>query len=174
MNPDGDWDVEFLRENLPTAIVNQVLALHAPTNVDGLDIIGWGGTNTFHFTVKSPYYMQHVDPHVDGDWKTLWGSKGPHRIQTFMWLAVHERILTNVRRSKWEVGISPTCTSCGSHDENTLHVLRDCVHATHVWLRLVPSNFITSFFSFSCNEWILPVSISTILVLTKMVGKHFL
>ena len=99
--------------------------------------------------------MQHVDPHVvDGDWKTLWVWKGPHRIQTFMWLAAHERILKIFRRSKWGVGILPTCTSCGRHDETTLRVLRDCVQATQVWLRLVPSNFITSFFSFSCREWI--------------------
>ncbi|GAU45178.1 hypothetical protein TSUD_178710 [Trifolium subterraneum] len=40
-------------------------------------------------------------PHVaEGEWKTLWGWKEPRRIQTFMWLAAHERILTNVRRSK--------------------------------------------------------------------------
>ena len=48
-------------------------------------------------------------------WKTLWGWR-PRGIQTLMWLAAHERILTNVRRSKWGVGISPTCTSCGRHD----------------------------------------------------------
>lgn len=72
----------------------------------------------------------------------------------FIWLAAHERILTNVRRSKWGMGISLTCTSCGSHNETTLHVLRDCVHATQVWLRLVPSNFITSFFSFYCRACI--------------------
>ncbi|PNX68691.1 ribonuclease H, partial [Trifolium pratense] len=136
-------------------IVSQVMALPAPTDVDGPDTLGWDRTNTHQFTVRSAYTLQHVIamPLVaKGDWKTLWGWKGPHRIQTFIWLAAHERILTNAGRSKWGVGISPTCASCVREDETTLHVLRDCVHATRVWVRLVPSNYITIFFSFSCRE----------------------
>ncbi|CAJ2627891.1 unnamed protein product [Trifolium pratense] len=157
LNQDGDWDVRFISENLSNDIVSQVMALPAPTDVDGPDTLGWAGTNTHQFTVRSAYTLQHVIamPLVaEGDWKTLWGWKGPHCIQTFMWLAAHERILTNARRSKWGVGISPTCVSCMREDETTLHVLRDCVHATRVWIRLVPSNYITNFFSFNCREWI--------------------
>jgi hypothetical protein len=157
LNQDGYWDVRFLSENLSNDIVSQVIALPAPTDTDGPDTLGWAGTNTHQFTVQSAYTLQHAIamPLVaEGDWKTLWGWKGPHRIQTFMWLAAHERILTNARRSKWGVGISPTCSSCMREDETTLHVLRDCVHATRVWIRLVPSNYITNFFSFDCREWI--------------------
>ena len=41
----------------------------------------------------------------------------------------------------------PTCPCCAREDETIIHVLRDCVHATQVWPRLVPS-------SFDCREWI--------------------
>jgi len=52
----------------------------------------------------------------------------------FTWLVVYRHI-------------SPTYISYGMDDENKLYVLHDCVHATCVWIRLLPSNYITSFFS---------------------------
>jgi len=51
-------------------------------------------------------------------------------------------------------GISPLCSTCGNEDETIIHVLRDCVQSTRVWLRLVASNQITNFFSLNCRDWI--------------------
>ncbi|PNX66909.1 ribonuclease H, partial [Trifolium pratense] len=88
------------------------------------DSIGWGGTTTRDFTVQSAYVSQSARGQtIEGDWKALWGWKGPYRIQTFMWIAAHERLLTNYRRSKWGVGISPTCSECNRDNETTLHGL---------------------------------------------------
>jgi len=155
LNTSGEWDLNFLIDNLHVDIVNQILALPTLSDFDGPDTVGWGGTNPLQFTVQSAYNLQQeTSLAVGGDWKTLWNWKGPHRIQTFIWLDAHGRILTNYRRSKWGVGISPTCPCCAKEDETVIHVLRDCVHATQVWLRLVPSNYITNFFSFDCREWI--------------------
>ncbi|PNX73126.1 hypothetical protein L195_g029024 [Trifolium pratense] len=90
-----------------------VLALPAPTVTDGQDSIGWGGTSTRNFTVQSAYVSQSARGQtIEGDWKGLWSWKGPYRIQTFMWIAAHEHMLTNNRRRKWGVGISPTCSEC--------------------------------------------------------------
>ena len=155
LNTEGDWSLSFLRENLPTNIVNQVVALPTPIDVDGTDVMGWEGTNTYRFTIQSAYRLQHGDIHaLEGDWNSLWDWKGPHRIQTFIWLAAQECILTNFRRSKWGAGISPLCSRCGREDETTIHVLRDCDYAIQVWLRLVLSYFITDFFTFDCRDWI--------------------
>ncbi|WJX23885.1 hypothetical protein P8452_13067 [Trifolium repens] len=131
LNPAGDWNRSFLNDNLPVNITNQILAIPAPTDLDGPDTIGWGGTTTRHFTVQSAYKLQrgHYQP-LEGEWKALWSWKGPHRIQTFIWMAAHERLLTNYRRSKWGVGISPLCNSCGIEEETIIHVLRDCQNAT--------------------------------------------
>ncbi|CAJ2652742.1 unnamed protein product [Trifolium pratense] len=105
VTPSGDWDYDFLISNLPSNFVFQVLALPAPTDTDGRDSIGWGGTTTRDFTVQSAYVSQSARGQtIEGDWKALWGWKGPYRIQTFMWTAAHERLLTNYRRSKWGVG----------------------------------------------------------------------
>jgi hypothetical protein len=53
VTPSGNWDQNFLFDNLPNNIVEKVLALPAPSNVDGPDTFGWGGTNTRQFSVKS-------------------------------------------------------------------------------------------------------------------------
>ena len=71
-----------------------------------------------------------------------------------MWIAAHERLLTNYRRSRWGSGISPLCPTCGNGDETIIHALRDCVQSTRVWLRLVSSNHMTNFFSLNCRDWI--------------------
>ncbi|MCI07796.1 ribonuclease H, partial [Trifolium medium] len=127
----GNWDLNFLTTHLPQTVVNQLVAIPSPKETDGPDSLGWIGTNTRQFTVQSAYYLQRGNylP-IAGNWKSLWNWKGPHRIQTFMWIAAHERLLTNYRRSIWGNGIDPTCPTCGNGDETIIHVLRDCVYAT--------------------------------------------
>jgi hypothetical protein len=67
-------------DNLPMNIVNQILALLNPSNFDGPDTVGLGGTNTHQFTVQSVYNLhQETSLVMGGDWKTLWSWKGPHR-----------------------------------------------------------------------------------------------
>ncbi|MCI79168.1 ribonuclease H, partial [Trifolium medium] len=54
----------------------QVLAIPAPMDIDGKDTIGWGGTNTRNFTVKSAYENQNIRAQpIEGDWKALWSWK---------------------------------------------------------------------------------------------------
>jgi hypothetical protein len=94
----------------------------------------------FFFTLLTCYYHAACGW---GDWKILWGWnwKGPDCIRNFMRLAADEHILTNARRSKWGVRISPACASCRKDDETIPCVARLCA-ATWVWIQFVPSNFI--------------------------------
>jgi len=57
-----------------------------------------------------------------------------------MWMGAHERLLTNYRWSKWDVGISATSSGYDRDNEITIHVFRDCPIATQTWIRLVPTN----------------------------------
>jgi len=72
-----------------------------------------------------------------------------------MWLVAHGRILTNYHRSRWGTGVSATCPCCGNVGEIVLRVLRDCRPASQVWIRLMPSDWITNLFSFvDCRDWV--------------------
>jgi hypothetical protein len=145
--PSGDWDYNFIISNLPSTFPFQVLALPAPKDADGPENTAWGGTNTRNFIIQSAYEsLNNRAQPIEGDWKALWSWKGPLGIQTFMWMAAYERLLTNYRRIKWGIGIFATCSGCDRDNETTIHVLRDCPIATQTWIRLVPSNQISIFF----------------------------
>jgi len=40
LNAEGVWNLNFLSENLPTNIVNQVVSLPTPIDADGPDVMG--------------------------------------------------------------------------------------------------------------------------------------
>ena len=71
-------------------------------------------------------------------WKLIRTLKSPQRIKFFIWLAVHERIMTNAHRVRRQLLNNPLCNSCHNMEEDVLHVLHDCHHAQRVWLELVP------------------------------------
>jgi hypothetical protein len=41
ISPSGDWNIDFLMNNLPANTVSQILALPVPNDDDGPDTIGW-------------------------------------------------------------------------------------------------------------------------------------
>jgi hypothetical protein len=48
--------------------------------------------------------------------------------------------------------ISPACVAYGNEDE--IVILRDCVRAMQIWIRLVAYNHITNFLSLTYMDWI--------------------
>jgi len=58
----------------------------------------------------------------------------PHYIQTSIWFATCEHILTNIRWSRKGVGISLDCSSSDNEHQ--------------IWICLIPSGFITTLFYF--------------------------
>lgn len=120
------------------------------------DSVIWGGTPNGTFTIKSAYEaLCNNQCEADDVWTHIWRWKGPHQVQTFVWLVTHGRLLMNHRRNKWSVSISPVCYCCGCEEESQIHVLHDCIYATQVWLRIVSSSLITHFFSLDGKDWIL-------------------
>ncbi|KAF7843744.1 putative ribonuclease H protein At1g65750 family [Senna tora] len=101
----------------------------------------------------------------DRFWKNLWKWKGPQRIKNFLWLASHGRILSNSLRKAKGISTSDTCSRCGNHVEDTLHILRDCEKVKPLWKNLVDPNRWQAFFSCDLRNWI-------DLILTKDIGIH--
>jgi len=107
------------------------------------------------FMVQSAYILQRGNYHlIVGDWKKIWDWKGPHKIQTFIWIAALECLLRNYCRSRRGIEVSPISPICGNGDETIIHVLCHCVYATQIFIRLMASNHITNFFSLICRDWI--------------------
>lgn len=54
-----------------------------------------------------------------------------------LWLALLNRLHTQVFRNRVSLARDDTCTVCHLVPESVLHILRDCGSAREVWLSLV-------------------------------------
>ncbi|CAN1822233.1 hypothetical protein LINPERHAP1_LOCUS29903 [Linum perenne] len=100
---DGTWDYDRLIQLLPAQTVNLVMGMTPLQEERGEDEWVWGGEKNGQLSIKAPYRIvcnlgetRLVDP-----WLSVWKWKGPNRIRLFLWLALHEKILTNVGRKWW-------------------------------------------------------------------------
>ncbi|KAJ9159056.1 hypothetical protein P3X46_024587 [Hevea brasiliensis] len=81
-------------------------------------------------------------------WNLVWSWPGPQRVRSFLWLALHNRLLTNQERARRHLCNVDTCDIRLGHVETVLHVLRDCTIARRVWSAFLPPDKRTSFFAY--------------------------
>lgn len=88
---------------------------------------------------RSPYslFRRLENEHSPRLWDLIWCWKGPHRIHTFLWLAAHERLLTNELRARRGLTTNHDCPHCIGSPETALHVFRDCTLARAMWTDLL-------------------------------------
>jgi len=68
LKDEGQWDLNFLYNNLNFNKMSQIMAISAPIANDEVDTIGWKGTNIGQFIVQSAYNLQlGNDNHVNRD-----------------------------------------------------------------------------------------------------------
>lgn len=84
----------------------------------------------------------------------VWKLKTQQRVRVFMWELGHSRLLTNEAWWKRNLALNGDCGRCNGHLETCLHMVRDCSEAKEVWLKLLPPNFISKFFSIHLREWL--------------------
>ncbi|CAN0876421.1 Putative ribonuclease H protein At1g65750 [Linum grandiflorum] len=101
----------------------------------------WGLESSGRFYIRSAYLLlkelQEETP--DKRWKGVWRWQGPNKIRHFLWLASHNRILTNEERGRRHLTTQVGCSICPTVTESCLHVLRDCGFAKQVWSRFFPT-----------------------------------
>ncbi|MBA0653750.1 hypothetical protein Goklo_020888 [Gossypium klotzschianum] len=59
---------------------------------------------------------------IDESWKTVWKFQGPQRVRLFMWLALKQRLLTNIKRVGRGIVQDPSYPVC-AHASGDLYVL---------------------------------------------------
>ncbi|EEF28407.1 hypothetical protein RCOM_0370700 [Ricinus communis] len=83
----------------------------------------------------------------------LW--KGPERVQYFLWLCFHDKLLTNHERVRWRMSDQSSCAQCTGDVEAIHHILRDCPSSMAVWLKILPMCHWQTFLSLSVEQWLL-------------------
>ncbi|CAN1824009.1 Putative ribonuclease H protein At1g65750 [Linum perenne] len=152
---EGHWDWTFLNGALPPHFVGQVAGMQPPSPTGGDDELIWGPDPKGLFSIKSAYeILAAIDRSVvDQRWKAVWNWQGLNRVRLFLWLAVHNRLLTNSERRRRHLCTDDICTRCRAGTEDVLHVLRDCPLAKSTWLSLIPAYDHQSFFTGTLLEW---------------------
>jgi len=89
-------------------------------------------------TVKSAYDHIFNPSNLQVRWwgRAIWKCSAPLKIICFIWLALHDRILTwsNLIKRGWQgPGI---CLFCSSDEESSLHIFVQCVFARNIWIHV--------------------------------------
>lgn len=126
--------MEKLEGFLPPSIINTI---RSQTLEEGSDFAVWTRDPVQGFTVKSAYEvaLETRGYHKQGSWNLIWKLKVPPKIQTFMWLVMHNKLLTNTARVRRGFTQDDSCSRCLHGSEDTLHLLRDCEEARAIWSR---------------------------------------
>jgi ribonuclease HI len=140
---------------IPNNIPNKIATLPTPTDANGKDErAGIGGTNMEYYVAAMydqlcSYDIQDADP----VWNSVWKLRVPERVRCFIWLLLHDRLLTNHRKNRMGIGHA-MCSYCVNVVETNLHVLRDCILVAPFWLQVVPLEDRNIFFMEDYQQWI--------------------
>ncbi|CAL1397302.1 unnamed protein product [Linum trigynum] len=153
---NGEWNRAFIDYYLPNEFALQVY-LHPVPAAHERDIRCWRFSSDGRFNFKTAYEFTAEDAgapnHRHPKWRAIWRAPVMQRTRTFLWLATHQRLLTNVERRRRHLTTDNSCKTCGGGPETTLHVLRDCPFARGVWAGLLEDEPDRDFYGKSLEEW---------------------
>ncbi|CAN1153703.1 Putative ribonuclease H protein At1g65750 [Linum perenne] len=153
VTPDGCWDINKLAACLTQDVVLQVMGMMPPCDKLSADTISWGLEASGRFTINSAYhFIKDLRIGEQGRvWNRVWYWEGPAKIRQFLWLSIHDKLMTNDERCRCHVSTDAACPQCKDRCENVEHVLRRCDFADLVWMEVLPemASPATSNFSFS-------------------------
>lgn len=137
------WDWGALNSLLPEGILEQLAAYSLSDDPDSSDSIGWRKGTSGAFSVKSAYDIDlgDVDQVEPSKWNSIWKLKVPNRVRTFIWLAKHNRLMTNDNRVRRGMAASDKCWFCTNMVENCEHVMRTCPLADALWKSILPDHY---------------------------------
>ena len=156
VDANGNWRWDSFEHLLPNCIILRIAAVQPPMEGKGDDKFFWANSQRGDFSVKSAYMaISENEASIEHFWWNIaWKWKGSSRVQTFIWLALHDRLKTKAEIGRRHIHIDWTCDHCGVASETTLHVLRDCFMAKRLWNQLLPSEWRQVFFSSNLIDWL--------------------
>ncbi|MBA0734574.1 hypothetical protein Gogos_018474, partial [Gossypium gossypioides] len=130
---NGTWNLDLFRLWLLEIVIQKIIRVPPPHSTASVDMIIWRGSPTSSFSVKSVYgklRKSSCKPKEDV-WKIPFKCQGPQRVRFFIWLALKQRLLTNMERVQRGLSDRSTCGVCGHIIEDALHAIRDCLGKNH-------------------------------------------
>lgn len=146
---DGCWNFAWLSFVLPAAIVDHIVA-HAPLVANsGLDYIAWKWSARGSFS-SSKTYKHMFSSSLFGvplRVQRIWKAGVPQHVCMFLWLLIHDKLLTNEVRTKRGMCDVPCCELRGEIVQLALYAIRDCASVRPIWYRIIPRDGWDYFFT---------------------------
>lgn len=149
------WKWDQLQHTLPQAVLDEIAAIIIEDDTDLEDLTVWRHESASLFSVSSAYDIacNHPAKTEAAKWNAIWKLKLPSRIKTFLWLARHEKILTNSSRARRGMTDDSFCHICRDKIEDADHVMRKCPATNLLWSKVLPS-FHANTLNESFKEWL--------------------
>ncbi|CAA7032614.1 unnamed protein product [Microthlaspi erraticum] len=152
------WLVDQIIPFVTTETALMLRALVVDDVTGSKDRLSWGQSSDGQFSVSSAYSFLTNDTtprqNLGALFRRVWSVVAPERVRVFLWLSVHQVLMTNVERQRRHLSESGMCQVCKGANETIIHILRDCPAMEGVWLRLVPVRKRQEFFAKSLLEWL--------------------
>ncbi|KAK8492367.1 hypothetical protein V6N11_066177 [Hibiscus sabdariffa] len=106
-------------------------------------------------SLKLYLLAQHLWNASDSRWKIICTLHVPERIRGFLWLALHNKLLSNIVRLQRHLTTDSTCFIFGFEDESLLDILWDFPPLNGLWSQILLSHPQAGFFNSSLGDWLI-------------------
>lgn len=101
---------------------------------DSKDLVVWKQFNKFFSTRDCYKYLEGLDNSWERNWKGIWKSKVPPKLQMFLWKMDHQVLPTHAFLvERLHISIDSTCKSCKAGQETSSHIFRECKISVSFW-----------------------------------------
>lgn len=150
------WKWESFAPFLHQDTLKLIQAIELKEDAELGDLIYWQSGNKGKFSIKSALsIMRNVTDSLDQTcWDLIWTAPVQQRIRAFLWVACHDRVMSNALRFNRKLTEDARCYVCGAEVESTLHILRNCPLAQVVWRNLGGPADKPEFYQQHLKHWI--------------------
>lgn len=149
------WD-DTLARFLPQEVLYELSLRTLDVEMEEQDSLTWTRSSNGEFTAHSAYQtlMDIEATPIQGSWTKLWDINVAPKIINFMWLVMHNKLLTNMSRRAKGMTHSDLCPRCSGGAEDITHLLRDCPDSKQIWAPWIPGNLRQRWQELSREDWI--------------------
>ena len=114
------------------------------------------GSHDGNFSLKSSINIIRAHMHGAHDpiWAYIWKALVPQCVRFFLWLAGHDRIMSNSNMFSRGLTTDPSCRNCLGVEKTSLHILWDCPLARVIWEGTIPGHLHNMFFLLPLRPWL--------------------
>ncbi|XP_028089245.1 uncharacterized protein LOC114289680 [Camellia sinensis] len=116
----------------------------------------WNFSVNGDFQSKSAYLLSKdfiISPPLS-NWDWVWRIHASPRITHFLWLCLHQRIITKSLLFCRNITSDDTCPLCSLAPETTCHILRDCPSSQDHWNSIGIPPLLKDSFNLAFTDWV--------------------